>query len=636
MSHRLHLLFCLLFVIPWAARAQNNSWVATNGPGTGYDVRSFTATSNGTLYAGTWTDGTVWKTTDNGGTWVKCGAIPRPNPVLAMCTLPNDHIFACVYLNGVFRSTDGGATWQERDSLLTDATMRGSLVDDRGTIWVATDAGLFCTSNEGATWTLNKSAEVGQGGGFSQVYLDSSHAIVTNNWYHIFRSTDYGSTWTTIPFGTPTVSVGGIHPDGSYYASTSTSGIYRSTDFGATWTDMHSGVNWNGYTYTFTFSAAGKIYYARDANGVLSSNDSGKTWVALNSGLTTLSVLPLFRHPNGYIFAGTGGGGVFRSAFRPDSPPRLAISVSPLALSFNRVRIGDRDTLGLLVTNIGSADTLKISAVTSTNPRFAASSQALLVPPLGSRTLNVVYTPASAVVDTGTLLMTCNDTASPHLALPLSGQGYGLSDAPSIISISLLPNTSYTARIVWLRSIDDSSGAADPATEYSLWRRAAVSGGAVWEFMTAVPAIGLSEYAVDQSLPSVYNSGTTWWTFMVAVRTKGLLTYYSMPDSIQDPPLTGVASGAGPGAPRSVTMSQNYPNPFNPATTIDYGLPHAARVTLIVYNALGQEVARLVDAFEDAGYHRATFDGTTLASGVYFCRLAAGSFVRTTRMLLLR
>lgn len=88
--------------------------------------------------------------------------------------------------------------------------------------------------------------------------------------------------------------------------------------------------------------------------------------------------------------------------------------------------------------------------------------------------------------------------------------------------------------------------------------------------------------------------------------------------------------------PGEFRLEQNYPNPFNPSTTIRYGIPHQSVVTLIVFNTLGQEVATLVNESQDAGNHDVRFDGTGLASGVYFYRLRAGDYMETKRLLLLR
>jgi hypothetical protein len=88
--------------------------------------------------------------------------------------------------------------------------------------------------------------------------------------------------------------------------------------------------------------------------------------------------------------------------------------------------------------------------------------------------------------------------------------------------------------------------------------------------------------------------------------------------------------------PDSYTLNQNYPNPFNPATTIRYGLPQRSMVNLTIFNALGQQVTQLVSGEQEAGFHDVRFDGSRLASGVYFYRIQAGSFGQTKRLLLLR
>ncbi|HUI64968.1 MAG TPA: glycosyl hydrolase family 18 protein [Bacteroidota bacterium] len=88
--------------------------------------------------------------------------------------------------------------------------------------------------------------------------------------------------------------------------------------------------------------------------------------------------------------------------------------------------------------------------------------------------------------------------------------------------------------------------------------------------------------------------------------------------------------------PEGYELYANYPNPFNPSTTIRYRLAERAQVSLTVSNALGQVVARLVDETQGAGVHEARFDGSALASGVYFYRIRAGAFVQTKRLVLIR
>jgi hypothetical protein len=83
-------------------------------------------------------------------------------------------------------------------------------------------------------------------------------------------------------------------------------------------------------------------------------------------------------------------------------------------------------------------------------------------------------------------------------------------------------------------------------------------------------------------------------------------------------------------------LSQNFPNPFNPATTISYSVPVGSDVSLKVFDALGREVANLVDGFVQAGNYQESFDASSLASGIYFYRLTAGSFTDSKKLILLK
>ncbi len=91
------------------------------------------------------------------------------------------------------------------------------------------------------------------------------------------------------------------------------------------------------------------------------------------------------------------------------------------------------------------------------------------------------------------------------------------------------------------------------------------------------------------------------------------------------------------------SLLQNYPNPLNPNTVIGYRVSGAGFVSLKVYDILGREVATLVNEVKEPGTYTVQFDGSNLASGVYFYqlksgpdRIGAGTFVQTKRLLLLR
>jgi len=88
---------------------------------------------------------------------------------------------------------------------------------------------------------------------------------------------------------------------------------------------------------------------------------------------------------------------------------------------------------------------------------------------------------------------------------------------------------------------------------------------------------------------------------------------------------TGIDRRSEQGIPSLFKLDQNYPNPFNPATTIRYSLPGNCRVKLSVYNSLGQLIKELVNGEKSAGSYEVQFDGSKLASGVYFYSIKASS-----------
>lgn len=83
-------------------------------------------------------------------------------------------------------------------------------------------------------------------------------------------------------------------------------------------------------------------------------------------------------------------------------------------------------------------------------------------------------------------------------------------------------------------------------------------------------------------------------------------------------------------------LHSNYPNPFNPSTTIAFDLPKQAKVTLVIYDLLGNEVETLVDKELSSGKYRATWEASGLTSGTYFYRIDAGDWSATERMTLLK
>ena len=88
--------------------------------------------------------------------------------------------------------------------------------------------------------------------------------------------------------------------------------------------------------------------------------------------------------------------------------------------------------------------------------------------------------------------------------------------------------------------------------------------------------------------------------------------------------------------PTTFALGQNYPNPFNPSTIIAYELPKDMKVSIKVFNALGQQVMTLVDGLQTAGHHEVTCEIKIFPSGIYFYQMTAESFSQTKKMIVMK
>jgi alpha-amylase len=165
-----------------------------------------------------------------------------------------------------------------------------------------------------------------------------------------------------------------------------------------------------------------------------------------------------------------------------------------------------------------------------------------------------------------------------------------------------------------------------------------------WNLMNTT-TVGTSDVTVTFSTTSTnYISSTGYIRLRVyATSTSGI--FYSYGDYMKfaiETKGTSISKESGNTlAVRSYELSQNYPNPFNPTTVIKYNLPKEGKVTLKIYNLLGQVVRTLVDGEIQVGSHSVIWDsrndkGQQVSSGIYIYRIQSGNFVKTKKMTLLK
>ncbi|MBI2427977.1 MAG: T9SS type A sorting domain-containing protein [Ignavibacteriales bacterium] len=228
-------------------------------------------------------------------------------------------------------------------------------------------------------------------------------------------------------------------------------------------------------------------------------------------------------------------------------------------------------------------------------------------------------------------------TATKIKDLP-THENWGYGDLPQTLTENQL-SVSKNGQIVAAKWIEDSRGAtySDSLPIADVWTSTwkAGSGWSTPSNRTSTPTINDQ---ITHIAPIMGDDGKAHLMRNQSVTTSGNVAgmdvHVTKVDYSNDV-ITGVRKDDGV-VVGTFELSQNYPNPFNPSTTISFTLPKGAQTTLKVYNMIGQEVATLINEYQNAGLYFVDFDASKLASGIYLYKLQSGSFVETKKMLLVK
>jgi photosystem II stability/assembly factor-like uncharacterized protein len=253
---------CLAMLATWPAPARAGDRVWTRGGPEGGAVDALAISPNfavdQTLFAGT-NGGGVFKTTDGGATWVEVRNGLTNLTVYALGISPafasDGLILAGTNYSGLFRSTDGGGSWAQLPSPLNSGEIRAiafspAFATDR-TLYVSrgsTDA-LFRSTDGGATWTDIRAniGSVSVGAVALSPAFASDNTLIAATSAGIYKSTNRGNSWAAINSGLTTTDIRSLAfspayaTDQTIFAGTGSSGIFRSTNGGASWTAINNG-----------------------------------------------------------------------------------------------------------------------------------------------------------------------------------------------------------------------------------------------------------------------------------------------------------------------------------------------------------------------------------------------------------
>jgi photosystem II stability/assembly factor-like uncharacterized protein len=375
-----------------------------------------------------------------------------------------------------------------------------------------------------------------------------------------------------------------------------TAGIFLSTNRGSSWTRLNLELDETLLVCCFAFIGSNLFAGTRSSmgfgSGIFLSTNSGTNWTAINTGLTDTSVFCLA--PCGTsLFAGTYEG-VFLSTND--------------GTSWSAVDTGLPDSAGYIAALAGSGTNI-----------FAGTQY-------------------------GGIFLTTNNGMSwsaVNEGLPPNGRDVCVIQTLAVHEMGLLVGTQYDG--VFLSTNNGTSWTAArtglPRDNLSYTS---------YEGIDCIATSGANFFAGTNG-KGVFlstNSGTSWTevntgltnTYVMSLTISGADIFTGTRNGVWTRPLSEMITLVEPssGTPSHFSLEQNYPNPFNPSTTIRFELPKASDIRLSVYDILGREVIVLANERKAAGVHEVRLDGSGLASGMYLCRLRAGDFTATRRLLLLK
>ncbi|MEO8514584.1 MAG: T9SS type A sorting domain-containing protein [Ignavibacteria bacterium] len=386
---------------------------------------------------------------------------------------------------------------------------------------------------------------------------------------------------------------------------------------------------------------------------------SHSQWVQVSNEIgNSIAVYGLTNSGN-TIFAGTNGQGVYLSTNSGANWTQTPLNnrfVYSLAASGSNIFAGTQNDYGLyLSTNMGAT-----WAQTSLNYRFVF---ALLIDGnniYAGTEYNNVPMGVYKSTDNGTTWTQTSLNNKTVRSFGVSGSNIFAGTAYDGVYLSTNNGTTWTQTSLNNLAVYSfaiignnifagtlSNGLYLSTNNGASWSQAAFNNQTVYSL--AVNGSNIVAGTFDYGVYLSTNSGTNW-----AARNEGLpngLAVYSFTifnnyvfagtigaGSLYRRPfseLNGIKQISGE-VPVDFALKQNYPNPFNPVTNIQFNIPKAGNVKLIVFDALGREAMALVNGHYSAGTYNVDMDASNLPSGVYFYRLESGSYYEVKKMLLVK
>ncbi len=633
------------------------SWNSVNNGLTTSRVEAMLSNGSQDLFAGTFGKG-IFRSTNNGTDWFEANTDFNAMPVYAYHTIPDGvggqnllagttvgvylssdngmewnyiglegywvtglavigtDIFASTMGSGVFRSTDNGVTWSQ--SGLASSMLQ--TIFSNGTDLYAGAAffgGASRSTDNGNTWANVPGLEYKWVMSFT---ANENHIFAGAIYGGAFRSDDNGSSFVPINNGLDNrVSTLTVMGDSTIFAGTgdpngqAAIGIYRSFDNGNNWTQINSGLPPTLMVWSFAVTDSNLFASSSTSGGsaanVYLSTDKGENWTSVTTGLVSNYILSLYIKGS-TLFAGTIGSGTW---WRPLS--EMLPATLPAAPS-NLIAVADTFSVDLSWDdNSGNEDGFKIERK---DDSLHIPGAWTLVDSVGSNV--TIFTDAGLVPN----------TVYSYRVYAYNSAGNSASDSVETVTIVPVELSSFAATVEgnrvtinWTTETETNNRGFEVERNQISGIRGQHSKFGIWENIGYAAGFGTTTKPKSYSFADNNIAPGNYAYRLKQIDFNGSFEYSQ-------------AVEVEISLPKEFSLSQNYPNPFNPATSIEYTIPEDGFVTLRVFNALGQEVTRLVNENTKAGIHHAAFDASNLSSGVYYYSVQFDNKILVKKMIVLK
>jgi len=451
--------------------------------------------------AGSGSLGALWRSTDVGITWspihVSSGLSFVPNPLIPTI-VPNWFVIdsnkdIITNYGPVFRSTNSGARWDSVAYIDQRGELLGAITLPNGNILQASDVdGIYRSYDNGLTWNH-----------FYQPKYQNIYSLATNlDGYifagcsnSIFRSNDTGKTWNFFLidssikensalgvsclavdlYGDIFIFINGTNNNGW--------GAYRSVNNGETWSLFNLGLPDMGTHLIRSLIAApnGTVFAITD-KGIYKHDLGECEWISYSTGLTTLNIISLCIDKDGRLYAGSGGGGVFKSTETFTVTKNLIGRILAEDVDFGTVAVGDTKCEDIIIKNVGLAPfTLTKSFVVIDPTPFSVSPQSvakmpIVIQPKDSVSISICFHPPQPAVYASEIDWT-TDISDSLCVSSIKYQSFlhgttiksSVQISPTSINFSLHPNPTSSNTITL--SFTESQSHAIPFSVYDVLGR---------------------------------------------------------------------------------------------------------------------------------------------------------------------